>query len=67
MEISINQQSITIPENFSVGQLLSTLSLQSPKGMAVAVNQVIVSKLDWSAHQLRQGDDVILIKATQGG
>lgn len=67
MEISINQQRTEIPERFSVEQLLSSLFTDSTKGVALAVNQVIISKSDWPLHILNPDDKITLIKATQGG
>lgn len=37
------------------------------KGIAVALNQNIVAKSRWSEHVIRPGDQVMIIKATQGG
>ncbi|WP_159466877.1 sulfur carrier protein ThiS [Dyadobacter sp. 3J3] len=67
MEISINQQRTEIPERFSVEQLLSSLFTDSTKGIALAVNQIIISKSDWPIHILNPDDKITLIKATQGG
>lgn len=67
MEITVNNQLLKLDQPYSVSRLLSAV-LQIPlSGIAVAVNQVIVSKSDWPGHVLQQGDQVVLIKATQGG
>jgi len=67
MEIRINQQLTEIPEHFSVEQLLSSLFADSGKGIAVAINQAIIPKTEWPIHILNPKDNIILIKATQGG
>jgi sulfur carrier protein len=67
MEISINQQRTEIPDHFSVEQLLSLLFEDSRKGIAVAINQAIVPKTEWSIRILHPEDKITLIKATQGG
>ncbi|MCW9706961.1 sulfur carrier protein ThiS [Fodinibius salsisoli] len=36
-------------------------------GMAVAVNESVVAKEQWSARRLEEGDRVEVIRATQGG
>jgi len=36
-------------------------------GIAVAVNQNIITKTNWSTQALNEGDEVLIIKATQGG
>lgn len=66
MEISVNQQHYQLKEPCSVEQMLSLVNAPA-KGIAVAVNQTIIAKSDWPLHVLRQGDRVMLIKATQGG
>lgn len=67
MEITVNHQPYSITGSCSVIQLLTAV-LQIPEsGIAVAVNQSVVSKSDWSAYHLQPGDQVMLIKATQGG
>jgi len=67
MEITVNHQPYSITVSCSVIQLLTAV-LQIPEsGIAVAVNQSVVSKSDWSAYHLQPGDQVMLIKATQGG
>jgi len=67
MEITVNNQAYTIDESCSVAGMLSAVLQISGDGIAVAVNQSIVTRPEWSRHLLRAGDQVILIKATQGG
>lgn len=67
MEITLNNQLLTVEPSCTLEQLLSTLSEVPPKGIALALNQEIIPKGDWSHSVLRSGDSVILIKATQGG
>lgn len=67
MEITVNNQILTLTGSSSVTQLLSAVLQVPGTGIAVAVNQAIVSKSDWSDYLLRPGDQVVLIKATQGG
>ncbi len=67
MEITVNQQSYSVSEACSVQQMLDTVLLQPAKGIAVAVNQEIIAKSHWSNHFLKSGDNLTIIKATQGG
>ena len=67
MEIILNQQTTQIPETCSVQQLLQSLFPGIQQGIAVAVNQTIVPKAKWPQHVLQPQDNVLLIKATQGG
>jgi sulfur carrier protein len=67
MEITVNHQTYSIAGSCSVVQLLTAVLQISESGIAVAVNQSVVSKSDWSVYHLQPGDQVMLIKATQGG
>ena len=67
MEITVNQQLYTIPEGCTVQTLLSDVLGKLANGLAVAINQAIVSKNLWQTALLKHGDHIILITATQGG
>ena len=67
MEIKLNNQIKNVSEHCSVQQLINETSNGSQKGIAIAVNNAVVSKLNWQHHLLKQNDDVLIIKATQGG
>jgi len=66
MEITVNQQNYCLNDSCSVEQMLSAVNLQA-KGIAIAINQTIISKSDWARHELKHGDQVVIIKATPGG
>lgn len=67
MEITINQQQHSIPDDYSVSQLLAYLMPGTETGIAVAINHNIISRSEWQSHKLHAKDNVMLIKATQGG
>ena len=67
MEITVNQKNYNLEDACSVEQMLSAVLHTEAKGIAVAINQNIISKSNWRLHQLKQGDQIMLIKATQGG
>ncbi|GGD22449.1 sulfur carrier protein ThiS [Hyunsoonleella pacifica] len=64
--ISVNNQTKQISSSISIAQLLTELK-QPNQGIAVAINQSIVSKNSWTQEILNEGDDVLIIQATQGG
>lgn len=67
MEITVNQQAYQVTDGCSVEQMLHVVFSQPAKGLAVAINQTIVPKANWQQHLLNAGDQIIIIKATQGG
>ena len=66
MIISVNNQKITLAAPVNLQELLNHLN-QENKGIALAVNQQIVSRSQWQTHTLNEGDQITLIKATAGG
>ena len=67
MDINVNQQNYSVPESCSLQQMANTVLSQPGKGIAIAVNQQIIAKSEWATHLLKTGDNLIIIKATQGG
>ncbi len=51
-----------------VNALLNELHLpEEGRGIAIAINDVVVPKSRWPEHELREGDRVEIVRATQGG
>ena len=67
MEITVNQQTVEIEENCSVATLLIQLPNLPANGLAVAVNQQVITRSAWPDSTLQAGDKVMIIRATQGG
>lgn len=67
MEILLNNQPKQIPEQQSVQQLLNDVVGEKQKGIAVAINNTAVPKTAWSRRFIAENDNILIIKATQGG
>lgn len=67
MEVTINNQNYLLKEACSIEQMLAAVISTETNGLAIAVNQTIISKSLWDTYLLNPGDQIILIKATQGG
>ena len=67
MKLTFNDEARELPDGTSLQALLAELDLDTKKGLAVAVNQSVVPSTQWTATQLNEGDDVLVIQATQGG
>ena len=67
MEIILNNKTENFQEQCSVQQLLDEIMPGKQKGIAVAVNQAVVPKAQWGNFLLKENDNVLIIKATQGG
>jgi len=67
MRVSVNDEIMDVPPGISVGALLSLLEIQSFAGMALAINNEVVSRNDWETTSLSENDKVLIIRATKGG
>ncbi|PTQ96663.1 sulfur carrier protein ThiS [Mucilaginibacter yixingensis] len=67
MEVTVNHQLYIVPQNCSVQTLLSDVLQRPERGLAIAINETIVPKTQWGTHTLCTADNIIIIKATQGG
>ena len=67
MDITVNNEQLTISDSCSISQLLQNHIQQKTDGIAVAVNQSVIPKSEWESTFIASGDTIILIKATQGG
>lgn len=66
INIKVNNTIHQFQADISLGKILNELKI-SMDGIAVAVNQNIITKSNWDTHTLDNGDEILIIKATQGG
>jgi len=64
--VIVNENLIEIEENTSISQLLQKTNT-AINGIAIAINNKIVSKTNWETQQFNNNDIILIIKATQGG
>lgn len=64
--INVNGDECQFDKEGNLQALLEALQIET-QGIAVAVNEQIISKEQWSTQQLEQNDNILIIKATQGG
>jgi sulfur carrier protein len=67
MEITFNNRKHEIEEQTSVQKALNLWLGDKQQGIAVAVNDTIVPRSQWEDRVLQAGDNILVIKATQGG
>lgn len=66
MKIEVNGELKEFENQTNLKSIVDTL-VSNTKGIAVAVNNSVVHKIEWSETSLQENDKVLLIKATQGG
>ncbi len=67
MNILINGQATDMPDNSTITSVLQHIEQHHTGGIAVAINDMVVPKSQWSDSQISDGDKVLIIKASQGG
>ena len=66
MKVLVNGTAEELADDATVAELVAR-HVESPKGVAVAVNAEVVPKSTWPQHRLADGDRVEVLKAAQGG
>ena len=64
--VLVNENPIEIEENATLSQLLQKVNA-SVEGIAIAINDEIIAKNTWKSKAIKDNDNVLIIKATQGG
>ena len=66
MQVIVNQKKIEVDDKCNIEQLF--LRLDKPlQGSAIAVNQEVISRLQWREYALSEGDEISLFQAIAGG
>ncbi|WP_372776692.1 sulfur carrier protein ThiS [Mangrovibacterium sp.] len=66
MKIEVNDSPTEIAEKTNLKELVDSM-LADTKGVAIALNELVIPKAQWAEVKLNQHDKVLFIKATQGG
>lgn len=67
MVVFVNNQKVDISDNQSLIDVLLSVQIQNLKGIAVAVNDRVISKKDFETFRFQENDRLTVIRATQGG
>ncbi|AWW28680.1 thiamine biosynthesis protein ThiS [Echinicola strongylocentroti] len=68
MNFILNGEPIVLTEReLSLSGMLQQQQIDASRGMAVAVNDQVIPKSNWDNYHLSENDQILIIKATQGG
>lgn len=68
MQVFINNKNNHFEQdNLNLETVLKKINILDSKGIAIAINNKIISKTLWSSTLLQNNDRITLIRATQGG
>jgi sulfur carrier protein len=70
MRLYVNDEEVNLNKENGADTLLSVLNdlgIENQKGIAIAINNEVISRINWNAHKINENDKILIIKATQGG
>lgn len=62
----INKAEVELPDGQTLADVARAQQLPE-RGVAIAVNNDIVARGDWGSRPVREGDDIVIVKAFCGG
>ena len=65
--VHVNDSRHEVTRGITLAQLLEDLAIAQRRGVAVAVNEVVVPRGEWAARELQAEDRMLVISAIQGG
>ena len=67
MVVFVNNETVQLEKPETIPEVLKRINIPEPKGIAVAVNNAVIAKMDWEKFTIKENDKVTVIRATQGG
>jgi len=67
MNVSVNNTIWEVADSCTIADVLLKADMTTQQGIAVAVNNSVITRIDWPTFMLQEKDQITIIKATQGG
>jgi sulfur carrier protein len=67
MEITLNNTPYKVTEHTTLYDIVYSQLGDKQNGVAVAVNDTVIPKTTWENYMVQSNDNILIIKATQGG
>lgn len=67
MIITVNSNKKEIKSNSVLSDVINNSGIIGERGFAVAVNNKVIPKTNWEQYILNENDNILIIKASQGG
>ena len=68
MRVALNGDAVELPEEASLADAVAAAGADPKRrGVAAALDGEVVPKAQWAARRLREGQDVEVVRAVQGG
>jgi len=66
VQVTVNGQTELLPADITLGAVITRLR-PSRTGIAAAIGDSVVPRAEWDSRALRDGDEVEILTAVQGG
>lgn len=66
MRLNVNDKETEAKDGCTIAELADQLTLPA-QGVAIAVNNRMIPRTEWTVHALKTNDNLIVIKAACGG
>ncbi len=66
VRITVNGQAETVPADATLGTVITRLRPERT-GIAAAIGDCVVPRAEWDSRPLRDGDEIEILTAVQGG
>ena len=67
MEVSVNEKKEKISNNVSLAEAIAELKITETNGIAIAINDKVIKRENWTTEKLNSNDKILIIRAAQGG
>lgn len=67
MEVSVNEKKKKISNNVSLAEAIAELKITETTGIAIAINDKVIKRDNWTTEKLKSNDKILIIRAAQGG
>ena len=68
MRVALNGEPVELPDEASLADAVAAAGADPQRrGVAAALDGEVVPKADWAGRALREGQDVEVVRAVQGG
>ncbi len=67
ISIRVNDEPLSFAAPVTLQEALRQIGVADRRGVAIAINDTVVPRSQWSARELVEGERVLIIQATQGG
>ncbi len=67
MDITINGKPHRVQDNCNLIEVLQEAQITNQFGIAIAVNNIVISKIEWEKYTVNNKDNILIINAIFGG